>query len=244
MGLSLLMTNTGSGHNRRNRRQSDQSVNRVRSAIKYENYSENRYKVIKNFTVNKRGWLFVFLLYLMLPASRAQVENVEINTEAQILITSDRNSQSPLLILPTSTDRDDAPIHPSPFSKVFSLTTASIEKRSTKNYLSTPSGTAERVIRSTPGHSIELQRSSQPSSSPSTVALDSAPQINPFYNHHENETKNNTKESVFHTLEKTCEVWTKRGCKCSETVLEVSLNCHSVALNAVPSDLPNNLVKL
>lgn len=41
-----------------------------------------------------------------------------------------------------------------------------------------------------------------------------------------------------------CVTWEKRGCQCSGTVDELSLSCRGIGMNEIPTDLPNNLIKL
>lgn len=43
---------------------------------------------------------------------------------------------------------------------------------------------------------------------------------------------------------KVCATWEQHGCQCSGTVDELILSCRAIALNATPTDLPENLIKL
>lgn len=47
------------------------------------------------------------------------------------------------------------------------------------------------------------------------------------------------------TLQEICAAWEEKGCKCSGSAEEIQLNCRGViSFDAVPFDLPDNLVKL
>uniref|UniRef100_A0A182V386 Uncharacterized protein n=1 Tax=Anopheles merus TaxID=30066 RepID=A0A182V386_ANOME len=46
------------------------------------------------------------------------------------------------------------------------------------------------------------------------------------------------------TLKEICKAWVSRGCQCTGTKEEVTLVCRGIGLDAVPADLPTELVKL
>uniref|UniRef100_A0A182Q5K2 Uncharacterized protein n=1 Tax=Anopheles farauti TaxID=69004 RepID=A0A182Q5K2_9DIPT len=46
------------------------------------------------------------------------------------------------------------------------------------------------------------------------------------------------------TLKEICKAWVSRGCQCTGTKEEVSLTCRGIGLDAIPVDLPTELVKL
>ncbi|KFB45572.1 AGAP008347-PA-like protein [Anopheles sinensis] len=46
------------------------------------------------------------------------------------------------------------------------------------------------------------------------------------------------------TLKEICKAWVARGCQCTGTKEEVTLVCRGIGLDAVPVDLPSELVKL
>uniref|UniRef100_A0A182ITS8 Uncharacterized protein n=1 Tax=Anopheles atroparvus TaxID=41427 RepID=A0A182ITS8_ANOAO len=46
------------------------------------------------------------------------------------------------------------------------------------------------------------------------------------------------------TLKEICKAWVTRGCQCTGTKEEVTLVCRGIGLDAVPADLPSELVKL
>lgn len=46
------------------------------------------------------------------------------------------------------------------------------------------------------------------------------------------------------TIKEICKPWELKGCHCSGKMEEVSLMCRGVSFNAVPFDLPDDLIKL
>lgn len=46
------------------------------------------------------------------------------------------------------------------------------------------------------------------------------------------------------TLKEICQPWKSRGCSCTGTSEEVTLVCRGAGFNAVPENLPEELVKL
>lgn len=46
------------------------------------------------------------------------------------------------------------------------------------------------------------------------------------------------------TLKEICQPWKEKGCTCTGTYDEVILTCRGIDLNAVPENLPEELVKL
>lgn len=60
----------------------------------------------------------------------------------------------------------------------------------------------------------------------------------------EDETEDRWKKATPRTLLDVCAPWEEKGCKCSGSAEQITMNCHAVDLNGVPKDLPDNLVKL
>lgn len=46
------------------------------------------------------------------------------------------------------------------------------------------------------------------------------------------------------TLKEICEPWKVKGCSCKGSLEEVELSCRGISLSSVPSNLPEELIKL